>query len=147
MMHSIWKVGSVNIGPRRLAQITRIRMNLSSTNHQKIDTSMYVPYSTNNIDIVSFKNQPTDTKISCVHGNTNNINDISYASNNGNITLSKSNQQKSWIELIPISDPQNMSTPTYQSTSAQTASDIMSNLLTKQASSMEELLDNAVSIE
>ena len=109
---------------------------------------MYVPSSTkNNIDIVPVKYLPINTKSSCGNDNTNNINDISCASNNGNITLSKINQQKSGIEPIPISNPQNVTVPTYQPTSTQIASDVMSNLLTEQASSTEELLDNAFSIE
>ena len=40
-----------------------------------------------------------------------------------------------------------MTIPTYQPTGTRTGSDIMSNLLTKQVSSMEELLDNALNME
>ena len=91
------------------------------------------------------KYQPTDIKIPCANDNINNIHDIPCASKYGNITLSKSNQQKSGIDPILISNQQNVTTPTHQPT--RTASDIMNNLLTTKVSSMGELLYNALKME
>ena len=76
--------------------------------------------------------------------NTNNIRDIPYVNQYGNITLSNNNHQKSGIELTPISNQQNVITPTHQ---PKRTSDIMNNLLTTEVSSMEELLDNALKME
>ena len=104
---------AVNVGPRHLAQMSEIRINTSTTNYQKIDTSTYLPSSTTTGDIVPVKYQPTDTQLLCTNDNNNNIHDIPCASYNNNITLSKINHQKSGIEPILINNPQNVTTPTY----------------------------------